>query len=39
MSLEKRFNKEVNNFAQVCPIEMLSKLKNSITINIKQACL
>ena len=27
------FDKEVNNFFQVCPIEMLSKLKNPITIN------
>ena len=27
------FNKEINNFFQVCPIEMLDKLENPITIN------
>ena len=27
------FDKEINNFFQVCPIEMLDKLENPITIN------
>ena len=27
------FDKEINNFFQVCPIEMLGKLENPITIN------
>ena len=32
----ENFNEEVNNFVQVCPIEMLDKLENPITLNIEK---
>ena len=34
-SLISNFEDEIKNFVQVCPKEMLDKLKNPITLNAK----
>ena len=34
-SLISNFEDEIKNFVQVCPKEMLDKLKNPITLNTK----